>query len=353
MRRSKKQFKILLVYLALGILMTPLSVTAQTDNVDSFVEGEPDIIDLIENNPSPIDDFFNDIFETINPILDQTKVVIGQINSGSLEDAILTTLGAVGLIDPVEEANSVSTSEESVYSNPQSVEEVIEQANAADAQESQVSERLSQIVFGSQGQEAINNQNKVIGATQTSSAQAQLATSAVYETARDIAIDNYDNADQIAIQAAEAQAANASQDVLKALAAQNQHMAEINSGVSEQLALLGEAQIYNAVQMDGLNEQLTISNQRQQNIETFLASSNSQLAEIDRNQELQTSNLIESQNRERLRSRQGMTRIFVRGLFPEESQVTQPENNNQNNLEVITASSEQNFFSDLSNILNQ
>lgn len=350
------QVNILLLCLSsITILTIPLSVRAQTGTGNSLVEGEPDIIELIENNPSPIESFFENVFETINPIIDQTKEVIAEINGGSLESAILTTLGAVGLIDPQEEANSVFSSDKSPYSNPQSPEEVVLQADAADAQQSQISDRLSQIIFGQKGQEAINEQNKVIGQTQTNAVQAQTATVAVYQTAKDIAIDNYQYADKIADEAAKAQAANASQDVLKALAAQNQYMAEINSGVSEQLALLGEAQVYNSVQMSGLNEQLAISNQRQQNVETFLASGNSQLAEIDSNQELQIRQSIDKENQERLRSRQGITRIFIPGLFENDAaQNSSPsENDHQNNLDVITATTDNNFFQDLSTILTQ
>ena len=338
----------------IAVLATPLMATAQTDTGNGFVEGEPDIVDLIENNPSPIENFFNDVFNTINPIIDRTKEVIAEVNGGSLEDAILTTLGAVGLIDPQEEASSVSTSEQSPYSNPQSTEEVIESSQAADDHQSQIQERLSQIVFGHEGQEVIDEQNQAIAQTQTDSTQAQIATGAVYQTTKEIAIDNYQHADQIADQAAQAQAANASQDVLKALAAQNQYIAEINSGVSEQLALLGEAQVYNSVQMNGLNEQLAIANQRQQNIETFLASSNSQLAEIDGNQELQIRQMVEKDNQEMLRSRQGITRVFIRGLFVEDAaQNNAPVENNQDGLDVITASGNDSFFQDLSIILNQ
>ena len=356
-----RQFKALVLSIgSLLILTIPSAVRAQTKAGNSLVEGEPDIIELMENNPSPIESFFENVFETINPIVDLTKEVIAEINGGSLEDAILTTLGAVGLIDPHEEANSVSTSDKSPYSNPQSPEEVVLQADAADAHQSQISDRLSQIVFGQKGQEAIDEQNKIIGQTQTDATLAQIATQEVYQTAKDIAIDNYDYAESIAEQAAFAQAANASQDVLKALAAQNQYVAEINAGVSEQLALLGEAQIYNSVQMSGLNEQLTISNQRQQNMETFLADQNSQLAEIDRNQELQIKQLIEKEDRQRLRSRRGMTRIYIPGLFENnaaQNNTVESDGNKdgetQNDLDVITASTDNNFFQDLSAILNQ
>ncbi|MGB5632436.1 MAG: hypothetical protein WBM86_06615, partial [Waterburya sp.] len=118
--------------------------------------------------------------------------------------------------------------------------------------------------------------------------------------------------------------------------------------------------VYNSTQMSGLNEQLAISNQRQQNVETFLASGNSQLAEIDSNQELQIRQSIEKENQERLRSRQGITRIFIPGLFENDAaQNITPEgdgnldNEEQNNLDVIKASTDNNFFQDLSTILNQ
>ena len=327
-----KKFIILSFSLFSVVIFPSTNALAQTDG-NALVEGEPDIIDLIENNPNPNNGIFGGILDTINPILETTKTVITEIKGGSLENAIYTSLGAIGLIDPVEEANSINNAEKSPYSNPESVESAIEQAEAADAQESQVSERLSQIIFGQKGQSAIQEQNEVIKETQQSSVESQLATAAVYEVTRDIAIDNYGNADLIAVEAEKAQAANASQDVLKAISAQNQYLAEINSGVSEQMALMTEAQIYNAVQMNGLNEQLAISNQRQQNVETFLASSNSQLSEIDRNQEEQFEREVRKENQKMSRSRYGISRVFIRGLFEEESQPTGAEF--QSNLNAI------------------
>ena len=357
-RLFSTQVNVLLLCLgSMIILAAPFKTWAQTDGSNSFVEGEPNVVAEL---PSPIESFFKDVLETINPIIDQTKEVIAEINGGSLEDAILSTLGSIGLLDPHEEANSVSASEQSPYSAPQSPEEVAIKAEAADAIQSQVSDRLSQIVFGQKGQEAIDEQNKVLGQTQEFSTLAQTATDEVYEVAKDIALDNYQYALEIEQQAAQAQAANASQDVLKALAAQNEYMAGINAGISQQLALLGEAQIYNSIQMNGLTEQLTISNQRQQNIETFLASQNSQLAEIDSNQELQIKQSIEKEAQQRARNRQGMTRIFIPGLFesaPAQNNSTESDANQdgeeQNNLDVIPASTNNNFFQDLSTILNQ
>ena len=305
---------ILLYVSSMLIGSTPLSVRAQNNGSNSLVEGEPEII---HNNSRPAESFFPDILATIYPIIDQTKEVIAELNGGSLEGAILTTLGAIGLIDPQDEANSISTSDESPYSNRTSPEEVVEKADAADAIQSQISDRLSQIVFGQKGQSAIDEQNQVLEKTLQSAAIAQTATGEVYQVTKSIALDNYQYATESEQQAEFAQAANASQDVLKALAAQNEYIAQINAGMSEQISLLAEAQIYHSIQMNGLTNQLTISNQRQQNIETFLASQNSQLAEIDSNQELQIKQEIDKEAQERLRSRQGMTRIFIPGLFSE------------------------------------
>ena len=259
-------------------------------------------------------------------------------------------MGSIGLIDPQAEAVSVSTS-----SNSESPEEVAQKAEAADAAQSQISDRLSQIVFGKKGQEAMAEKNKVLVETQEIAAQAEVATGLVYKAARDIAVGNYQNAAIIQQQAEEAQNSNASQDVLKALAAQNKYIADINVGISEQLALLGEAQIYNGMQMKGLNTQLTIANQRQQNMETFLASQNSQLAEIDSNQELQIKREIEQEKRERLRSQQGLTRIFIPGLFESSTDQSDREQDNQkpDYLDSVTISQKNNFFRDLSADLNE
>ncbi|MGB5635468.1 MAG: hypothetical protein WBM44_27895 [Waterburya sp.] len=342
-------WRVILMLLCLSsilVLTAPSTVWAQTVNDNSLVEGESKKIVL--DNPNPLSSFLQDILATINPIIDQTKDVIENLNGGSLENAILSTLGSIGLIDPHEEAASVSTSNQSPYSNPQSPEEVAQKAEAADAAQSQISDRLSQIVFGKKGQEAIAEQNKVLVKTQETAAQAEAATGLVYEAARDIAVGNYQNAAIIQQQAEIAQSSNASQDVLKALAAQNKYIADINVGISEQLALLGSAQVYNGMQMKGLNTQLTIANQRQQNMETFLASGNSQLAEIDSNIELQIKREIEREARERLRSQQGMTRIFIPGLFEnDQSQDNQNQDDQKPDyLDSVTISQKNSFFRD-------
>lgn len=188
-----------------------------------------------------------------------------------------------------------------------------------------MSQRLSQIIFSDLGQEAIAEQNEILIESQQGASEAQEATVTAVESVEEIIDSNIAFADDITSEADEAQSARASQDVLKALASQSDYEAQILLGISEQLGVVTQNQVYNSVQMKSLNTQLTVANQREQNIQTFLASNGLQLSEIDNNIEQQIE-LLKQQNRKKiLRSQTGMTKIFIPNLYSEEGEAEETE----------------------------
>ena len=307
--------------------------------------------DLLGDVFSPIDSFIDEVFEEINPIIDSVKGVYAEINSG-LDGVVTTVLGEIGLANPQAESNNTGWTERSPYYNPKTATDVARRAEAADAQKAQVLERLAQVIFGKRGQEVINQQNVLLGQTQTVSGQATAAIGNTSQVSTGHAAQNVGRVSEVARQASIASSARVTQDVMKAIAAQNEEIANINVGISEQLALIGEGQLYNGMQMNGLTTQLTIANQRSQNMETFLAAQNSQLAEIDSNQELAMKREIERENQARTRDRQGMTRIFIPGLFESETlEATARESSPSNTLPELPQVNT--LFKNLSDNLNQ
>ena len=297
----------------------------------------------------PIEGFFDDVYETISPVIDDTKLIFAEVNSG-LDSVVQTVLGEIGLANPDTEANSVGWNERSPHYNPQTPTDIVRRSESADAQKSQVFSQLAQVIFGEKGQQVINKQNVILGQTQQDAAAAHAGTTQTYADSINLANQNIQLAARVAQTENVAASSRVTQDVAKAIAAQNKDLANINSGISQQLAFLGEGQLYNNMQMQGLNTQLTIANQRSQNVETFLAAQNSQLAEIDSNQELAMKREIERDNQIRTRDRQGITRIFIPGLFSSDAVEATAESNSSVSLPESPVVNS--FFSDLSESLN-
>ena len=300
----------------LPVVLLSKNAVAQTQ--DSQNDPREEVVEEnIERNYS-IEDFVRGVLSTVPKIIDKTKDVIEDINRGNFGDAIYGAWDLVELIDPQEEANKTTISENSPYSNPELPEEVDRMGQAADVQQSQIIQRLSQIVFSELGQEATKQQNQNLEESQEAASLAQEATVEAQEIAEDIVDENFDFANDIEQEADEARSANASQDVLKAIASQKEYEGRIMTGISEQIALLVESEVYSGVQLKSLNTQLTVLNQREQNAQTFDAAQTLQLAEIDNNLEQQIKLDKFERDRKTLRAQVGMTKVYIPGLYTEE-----------------------------------
>lgn len=316
---NKKLLSLQIASILYLVLLPQVRVRAQTNLVDSSDEVGEVIEEVVERNFS-IEDFIEGALAFVPEVIDRAEEIIESINEGDYEDAFYGVKGVIGLFDPQKEANTVAISNDSIYSNPESPQETDRMGQAADVQQSQVSQRLSQIIFSDLGQEAIAEQNEILIESQQGASEAQEATVTAVESVEEIIDSNIAFADDITSEADEAQRSRASQDVLKALASQSDYEAQILLGISEQLGVVTQNQVYNSVQMKSLNTQLTVANQREQNIQTFLASNGLQLSEIDNNIEQQIE-LLKQQNRKKiLRSQTGMTKIFIPNLYSEEGE---------------------------------
>ena len=224
----------------------------------------------------------NVLWSTPN-ILNEVQTIFQQISSGNIEGAIEGVLGALGLLNPAHESVRISSGEDedNPYANPETPEEVYDLEQHTDVVRSEIPQKLSQVVFSPSGQEAMANQSAQVQAIQEVSNQAIQAVSVASQESDQIAQTSTTHADNIQALAQEAQSADASQDVLKALAAQNEDFAQIIAGNSTQLANLGEIATYQSVQLSGINGQLTALNETGQVLQVLLASQNYLMSQVD------------------------------------------------------------------------
>ena len=281
-----------------------------SDNRESSTEEE------VDKNLSILD-FIEGVLAQAPVIINKTKVLVENINQDNIENTIYGVLGEIGLIDPQQEANNTATSSQSPYSNPESTTEALKMGQASDTQQSQIAQRLSQIIFSKQGQEVIAQENQVLEESQEGAMLSQEAMLQTYNVSEEIVSDQIARVDDVSIATEDAITAKASQDVLKAIATQNNYAAQMNAGISQQLTLLAEAQVYSGVQMKGLNTQLTVLNQREQNMQSYFAAQNLQLSEIDNNLEQQIDVDNYYRRLKTLQAQTGITKVFIPGLFEE------------------------------------
>ena len=220
----------------------------------------------------------------VTPTISVSGEIFRSINTGNIRGAInriLGILGQLGLLNPADESARVSTDPGNPYSNPQTPEQVYESQRHTDIVRSQIPQNLSQIVFGVRGQQALSQQARVVESAQKASKAGQQGVATTYQESVFQARQNVNSAKIVAVRAKKAQSSNVSQDVMKAIAAQNEDLAKIGSGNSTQLAHLGKAASYQSAQLSAANTQLAFLNDKTQSIEVLSASQNYQSAQIN------------------------------------------------------------------------
>ncbi len=228
----------------------------------------------------------------IPPIINASKGIFRNISKGQINgalDGIIGILGQLGILNPAAEAarvaaDSVSggaSSSDKPYSNPQTPKEVYDLQRHVEVVRSEIPQNLSQIVFGPQGQQALDEQSKTIEEAQAASQAGQAGVAGAFQASAQQAQQNASYAANVVVEGDKAQSATASQEVLKGIAAQNKDLARINSGSSEQLAQLGKAASFQSAQLSAANAQLAGLNDKSQTLEILSASQNYQMAQID------------------------------------------------------------------------
>lgn len=312
--KKKKLRESIIVGTAIAAVILPVSVYAALPNLGAIEQQLPS-----EVRDSEAYRTGKDVLLQVQPIVSTTQDIFRIINSGDIEGAfkrILGLLGDLGLVDPAYEASRVGIDPESPYYNPQTPEQIYEWQRNKDVARTETGQRVSQIVFGKQGQEALFKQNQAVSDAQQASQSGQIGVFSAYQQSTQQAQQNATYAENVKAKGDEAKSAIVSQDVLKAIAAQNEDLAKIGSGNSAQLAQLGKAASYQSAQLSATNVQLTALNDKTQTLAALSASQNYQTAQINAAIERQSHYEQVKDSLQQNTAYQASNLMYIPGLVP-------------------------------------
>lgn len=226
----------------------------------------------------------------IPPIINTSKDIYHSISSGNVNEVlngVIGILGELGLLNPTDAADNVGVGSESPagrgsgepYANPKTPAEVYDMQRSVGTVRSEIPQNFSQVVFSPQGQQVLSQQAKAIQQAQQASGAAQQGVAQASQASAQQAQQNAAHAENVKAKAVQAKSATASQDVLKAIAAQNEDLASIGSGNSAQLSELARAASYQSTQLNAANTQMAALNDKTQTLEVLSASQNDQMAQ--------------------------------------------------------------------------
>jgi hypothetical protein len=280
--KKKKLPKNIVACCLIGVFILPASVYASTQPIDwdSIYE------DVLSNSEGE-DDLLK-----VPGIALKTSEIWRSINAGDTEGAIygfFGLLGELGLFDPADISARLgdgtgepgSQEGKNPYSNPKTPAQVYDLQRYTDLVRSEMSQKMSQTIFGTTGQQIRSEQAQSLQIAQSASLTAQQKTGEASKLSKEQATKNAESASKVIAESRKAQSAKASQDVLKAIAAQNADLASIGAGSSEQMAQMADSASYQSAQLSAVNAGLSALNDKTQSLEALSASQNYQLSQVD------------------------------------------------------------------------
>ncbi len=270
-----KRWRNIFVMGTLGSMISVSGVCAQQltqpTNSPSILPGRP---------TQPTINSTDEQLQQVPIVYQQTREIYEDINQGDFVSAIRGILGLLGLLNPATEAASVGTIRtEDPYSSPDTPEKVYETQRYRDNVRAVEPQKISQGVFGA-GQVLRTFQATQLDNAQEAAATGYQGTFEAYRTSARKAMKSSVSASNVETLSNKAQDATASQDVLKAIAAQNKDLSDIGANRSDQLSQLTKANYFQASQLLSANSQLSALNDKTQSIEMLGASQNYLSAQI-------------------------------------------------------------------------
>ncbi len=329
MKKKKKLRKIILIGSILAAVALPASVYAALEPIDlGTATGEqiPPVTPITAQNSAPVPVKEPGALQ-IPAIVSASQQIFRSINTGDIGGGIrqiLGILGQMGLVDPATDAATVATdasnpggsSSGNPYANPQTPEQVYNLQRHTDVVRSEDGQKLSQVVFGPQGQEAASVQLQAIQDAQQVSLSGQQGVADAYNDSAGLAQQNLASAKSVEAKSTAAQSKNVSQDILKALASQNADLGQIGAGNSAQLAELGKATSYQSAQISAVNAGIVALNDKAQTISVLSASQNYQSAQINAAIDRQSHYQEVKDSAQENAAYQSSSLIYIPGLVP-------------------------------------
>jgi hypothetical protein len=315
---KKKLPRNIVVCCLIGVFILPATVYASTQPIDwdaiyeetlSNSEGEDDLL-------------------KVPGIALKTEEIWRSISAGDTEGVIygfFGLLGELGLFDPADISARLgdgtgepgASEGKNPYSNPKTPAQVYDLQRYTDLVRSEMSQKMSQTIFGTKGQQIRSEQAQSLQVAQSASLAAQQKTGEVSKQSSEQAAQNAESASKVGESASKAQSARASQDVLKAIAAQNADLANIGAGSSTQMAHLGEAASYQSAQLSAVNAGLNALNDKTQSLEALSAAQNYSLAQVDASLDHQIHYQQQKDSAQESFAHQSSTMVYIPGLVKE------------------------------------
>lgn len=315
--KKKKLRKTIIIGSIVAAVVLPASVYAALQPINLETTVEEQLPSTVQKSGSSLTS--EEVLLQVPPIVSATKEIFRSISTGNIEGAIerfLGILGELGLLDPAYQSARVATNPENPYSNPRTPEEVYDLQRHTDIVRSEIPQKLSQIVFGPQGQQVLYQQTQAVFEAQQASLKGQQGVVETYQQSAQQAIENATYAENVRANATKAKSAIVSQDVLKAIAQQNEELAKIAAGNSAQLAHLGKAASFQSAQMSAANAQLVALNDKTQTLAVLGASQNYQMAQINAAIDRQSHYEQVKDSLQQNAAYQASNLIYIPGLVP-------------------------------------
>ena len=306
----------MLAFFFLGIPITAIGAIAPID--ENPIEEVEVVEDLINSAPSESGGEDFDVLVKVPLLVDTAQEIYDDVTQGNVDgvlEGILNILGELGLINSADLASRSGKSEDNApYSNPKIPEDYYKLQRSRSSARSTPVQRSAGIIFTPIGQEQQYKQQQTVLEAQTASHQAQAGVTQSYRAADEQSQLNENAALEVETLSSKAVKAEASQEVLKAISAQNQHLATIGSGQSRQLALVTQSLGYLSAQQSAVNTQLAALNDKAQVQAVLEASNVSLLAQVEANINAQTTYQHTLEQQQHVQARQAQSAIFIPGL---------------------------------------
>ncbi len=332
MMKKKKLPEIIIIGSILAAVALPASVHAALESINLVTTAGSQtlpitpIAPITAQNSAPTPTRQQGSLQ-VPSIVSASQQIFRSINTGNINGAIrqiLGILGQMGLVDPATDADQVATdasnsggsSAGNPYANPQTPEQVYDLQRHTDVVRSEDGQKLSQILFGSQGQQAAEVQLQDIEDAQQVALDGQQGVADTYQDSAAQAEQNVTSANNVEAKSTEAQSKKVSQDILKAIASQNADLGKIGAGNSAQLAYLGKAASYQSAQISAVNAGLVALNDKTQTIGVLAASQNYQAAQINAAIDRQSHYQEMKDSAQENAAYQSSSLIYIPGLVP-------------------------------------
>ncbi|HEY9824233.1 MAG TPA: hypothetical protein V6D19_02210 [Stenomitos sp.] len=261
----------------------------------------------------------------INKYLEEIYAAYGHISSGNwqgLLDVLKDALGEAGIIDPLAASQEVSEAtfdlsdgKEGFIKNADFPEAIFDAQRSTDAITPMIAQKLSSLVLSEDGQSMLKAQGEQGAKAGSLAISGQEGVINAAKSAQDSAKESLNAAISVARKAKEAQSRQASQDILKDLAAQNGDIGEVllhqsNQQVAEVAALANQA-----AQLTAIQAQSRIQSDQLQMIQMLAASQNQMLTEVDSTNDQHLQYDLEQDRRTMLGAYESSSIVYLPGFM--------------------------------------